>query len=115
MPSVREAAFELFRAHGMTTISTSAPAVGSDSGSRPPSGFSSPSPRVLWCASSGRAPPSTESPPCLDTAAVARAYGMPARDVSSRAELTDALCEAIGTTDGPRLVQAPVASGMWME
>src|SRR5437763_4064683 len=53
--------------------------------------------------------------PGLDTAAVARAYGMPARDVSDRDELADALREAIAAGDGPRLVQARVASGMWME
>ena len=53
--------------------------------------------------------------PGLDTAAVARAYGMPARDVSDRDELADALREAIAAGDGPRLVQARVASGMWMD
>jgi benzoylformate decarboxylase len=53
--------------------------------------------------------------PALDTAAVARAYGMQARDVSGRDELTEALREAIAADDGPRLVQARVASGMWLE
>ena len=53
--------------------------------------------------------------PGLDTAAVARAYGMPARDVADREELTSALREAIAAGDGPRLVQVRVASGMWME
>ncbi|MFL5823756.1 MAG: benzoylformate decarboxylase [Solirubrobacteraceae bacterium] len=53
--------------------------------------------------------------PGLDTAAVARGYGVPAQDVTGREELTAALQEAIATTDGPRLVQARVASGMWME
>ncbi|MBV9003029.1 MAG: hypothetical protein JO181_00115, partial [Solirubrobacterales bacterium] len=53
--------------------------------------------------------------PALDTAAVARGYGVPARDVSSREELTHALREAIAADDGPRVVQARVASGMWME
>lgn len=53
--------------------------------------------------------------PALDTAAVARGYGVPARDVSSREELTHTLREAIAADDGPRLVQARVASGMWME
>ncbi len=53
--------------------------------------------------------------PGLDTAAVARAYGMEARDVSSREELTEALREGIAADDGPRLVQTRVASGMWME
>jgi benzoylformate decarboxylase len=53
--------------------------------------------------------------PALDVAAVARAYGMEARDVSGRDELTDALREAIAADDGPRLVQVPVAPGMWLE
>ncbi|MGA2927074.1 MAG: benzoylformate decarboxylase [Solirubrobacteraceae bacterium] len=53
--------------------------------------------------------------PGLDTAAVARAYGMPARDVSGREELTEALREAIAADDGPRLVQVRVASGMWVD
>jgi benzoylformate decarboxylase len=53
--------------------------------------------------------------PGLDTAAVARAYGMQARDVSDPGELVAALREAIAADDGPRLVQARVASGMWME
>jgi benzoylformate decarboxylase len=53
--------------------------------------------------------------PGLDTAAVARAYGMPAQDVSGREELTAALRDAIAAGDGPRLVQVPVASGMWLE
>ena len=53
--------------------------------------------------------------PGLDTAAVATAYGMPARDVSSREELAGALREAIAADDGPRLVQARIASGMWFE
>jgi len=53
--------------------------------------------------------------PGLDTAAVAAAYGMPARDVWGREELAGALREAIAAEDGPRLVQARVASGMWLE
>jgi benzoylformate decarboxylase len=53
--------------------------------------------------------------PGLDTAAVARAYGVPAETVSSREELTAALRSAIAVDDGPRLVEARVASGMWME
>jgi benzoylformate decarboxylase len=53
--------------------------------------------------------------PGLDTAAIARAYGMPARDAESPEELTEAMREAITAEDGPRLVQAMVASGMWME
>ena len=46
---------------------------------------------------------------------MARGYGVPAQDVTGRAELTAVLQEAFATTDGPRLVQARVASGMWME
>jgi benzoylformate decarboxylase len=53
--------------------------------------------------------------PGLDTAAVARGYGMHARDVTGRDELSEAMREAIAADDGPRLVQVPVASGMWME
>jgi benzoylformate decarboxylase len=53
--------------------------------------------------------------PGLDTAAVARAYGMPAENVSSREQLTEALRNAIPTDDGPRLIEARVASGMWWE
>ena len=53
--------------------------------------------------------------PGLDTAAVATGYGVPSREVSGRQELVDALGEAIAAEDGPRLVQAPVASGMWLE
>jgi len=53
--------------------------------------------------------------PGLDTAAVARAYGMDARDVSFGDELSEALRDAIADRDRPRLVQARVASGMWME
>jgi benzoylformate decarboxylase len=53
--------------------------------------------------------------PGLDVAAVARGYGMPAREVSGREQLTQALREEIPVGDGPRLVQVRVASGMWME
>ena len=53
--------------------------------------------------------------PGLDVAAVARAYGMSAREVHSREELTAALREDIAVDDGPRLIQVPVASGMWLE
>ncbi|HTU79066.1 MAG TPA: benzoylformate decarboxylase [Solirubrobacteraceae bacterium] len=52
----------------------------------------------------------------LDVAAIARAYGVPAIDVNGgREELTEALGGAIAAQDGPRLVQVPVASGMWLE
>ncbi len=53
--------------------------------------------------------------PALDVAAVARAYGMAARDVSGVEELTAALREDIAAQDGPRLIQVPVAPGMWLE
>ena len=53
--------------------------------------------------------------PALDTAAVARGYGVPSVDANSREELTVALGEAIAADDGPRLVQARVAAGMWFE
>lgn len=53
--------------------------------------------------------------PRLDTAAVARGYGVASDDVSEREQLTAALREAIGAHDGPRLVQVRVAPGMWME
>jgi benzoylformate decarboxylase len=51
--------------------------------------------------------------PGLDTAAVARGYGMEAVDVRSREELVAALRAGIGAGGGPRLIQVPVASGMW--
>jgi benzoylformate decarboxylase len=53
--------------------------------------------------------------PGLDTAAVARGYGVPAEDVDGREHLTAALREAVASGGGPRLIQARVASGMWME
>jgi benzoylformate decarboxylase len=53
--------------------------------------------------------------PGLDVAAVAQAYGVPAREVSSKDELVAALREEIAVQDGPRLVQVPVASGMWLD
>jgi benzoylformate decarboxylase len=51
----------------------------------------------------------------LDVAAIARAYGVPAQEVGGREQLVEALREAIAVQDGPRLVQVPVASGMWLE
>jgi benzoylformate decarboxylase len=51
----------------------------------------------------------------LDVAAVARAYGVPATEVSGREQLTETLRTAIAAQDGPQLVQVPVASGMWLE
>ena len=53
--------------------------------------------------------------PGLDVAAVARAYGMPAREVDSTDALVESLREDIAASDGPRLVQTRVASGMWLE
>jgi benzoylformate decarboxylase len=53
--------------------------------------------------------------PGLDVAAVAEAYGVPAQDVTGREELTDALRAAIAVDEGPRLVQVPVATGMWLD
>jgi hypothetical protein len=40
---------------------------------------------------------------------------MPAREVNGREALTETLREAIAADDGPRLVQVPVATGMWFE
>jgi benzoylformate decarboxylase len=51
----------------------------------------------------------------LDVASVAEAYGVPSQEVTTREELTEALRAAIAVEDGPRLVQAPVASGMWLD
>ncbi|HLM85560.1 MAG TPA: benzoylformate decarboxylase [Solirubrobacteraceae bacterium] len=53
--------------------------------------------------------------PGLDVAAVAQAYGVPSREVSGREQLTEALRTDIAAQDGPRLVQVPVASGMWLD
>jgi benzoylformate decarboxylase len=53
--------------------------------------------------------------PGLDVASVAEAYGVPSQEVGTREELTEALRAAIAVRDGPRLVQVPVASGMWLD
>ncbi len=53
--------------------------------------------------------------PGLDVAAIASGYGVTAREVTGREELTQTLRESIGAQDGPRLVQVPVASGMWLD
>jgi len=53
--------------------------------------------------------------PGLDVAALGNAYGVPSREVQGADELVEALGEAIAVQDGPRLVQAPVASGMWLD
>ena len=51
----------------------------------------------------------------LDVASVAEAYGVPAQEVSTSADLAEALRAAIAVDDGPRLVQVPVATGMWLD
>jgi benzoylformate decarboxylase len=51
----------------------------------------------------------------LDVATVAEAYGVPSQEVYNREELAEALRSAIAVEDGPRLVQVPVASGMWLD
>jgi benzoylformate decarboxylase len=53
--------------------------------------------------------------PGLDVASVAEAYGVPATEVYERDALAEALREAIAVQDAPRLVQVPVAPGMWLE
>jgi benzoylformate decarboxylase len=53
--------------------------------------------------------------PGLDVASVAEAYGVPSQEVQGREELAEALRAAIAVQDGPRLVQVPVAPGMWLE
>jgi benzoylformate decarboxylase len=47
--------------------------------------------------------------PGLDCAAIARGYGVDARDVTDAEELVAALREAIAAQDGPRLIQVPVS------
>jgi benzoylformate decarboxylase len=51
----------------------------------------------------------------LDVATVAEAYGVPSQEVYGGEELAEALRSAIAVQDGPRLVQVPVASGMWLD
>ncbi len=51
--------------------------------------------------------------PALDVAAVARGYGMAARAVTEPEALVAALREDIAAQDGPRLIQADIAPGMW--
>jgi benzoylformate decarboxylase len=48
--------------------------------------------------------------PGLDCAAIARAYGVDARDVDDAEELVAALRESIAAQDGPRLIQVPVSA-----
>jgi benzoylformate decarboxylase len=51
--------------------------------------------------------------PALDTAAVARGYGVPAQSVEGAEQLRVALGEAIASP-GPALVEVGVAPGMWL-
>ena len=51
----------------------------------------------------------------LDVATVAEAYGVPAQEVYAREDAAEALRAAIAVEDGPRLVQVPVSSGMWLD
>ena len=51
----------------------------------------------------------------LDVASVAEAYGVPSQYADTPDELEEALRTAIAVQDAPRLVQAPVASGMWLD
>jgi len=51
----------------------------------------------------------------LDVATVAEAYGVSAQEVYAREETAEALRAAIAVEDGPRLVQVPVSSGMWLD
>ena len=51
--------------------------------------------------------------PRLDTVGIAKGYGLPARRVEDRDALGGALAEALAS-DGPRLVEVPVAPGMWL-
>jgi benzoylformate decarboxylase len=51
----------------------------------------------------------------LDVASVAEAYGVPSQEAYGREDLTEALRAAIAVQEGPRLVQVPVAQGMWLE
>jgi benzoylformate decarboxylase len=51
----------------------------------------------------------------LDVASVAEAYGVPSQEAYGSEDLAEALRTAIAVEDGPRLVQIPVASGMWLD
>jgi benzoylformate decarboxylase len=52
--------------------------------------------------------------PALDVSAVASGYGVEAKKVEGREELTEALREGIAAS-GPRLVEVGVSPGMWLE
>jgi benzoylformate decarboxylase len=51
----------------------------------------------------------------VDVASVGEAYGVPSQEAYGREDLAEALRSAIAVEDGPRLVQVPVASGMWLD
>jgi len=51
----------------------------------------------------------------LDVATVAEAYGVPSQEAYGPEDLAEALRAAIAVEDGPRLVQVPVSSGMWLD
>jgi benzoylformate decarboxylase len=51
----------------------------------------------------------------LDVASVAEAYGVPSQEAYGSEDLAEALRSAIDVQDGPRLVQVPVAPGMWLD
>jgi benzoylformate decarboxylase len=53
--------------------------------------------------------------PGLDVAAVARGYGMQTEEVTTPEEVKGAIERVTQAGDGPRLIQAPVASGMWLD
>ena len=72
-------------------------------------------PQVVRRIRAGRRASPASTSPALDVAAIAHAYGVPAAEVDGREELAEALRDAIAVEDGPRLVQVPVASGMWLD
>jgi benzoylformate decarboxylase len=53
--------------------------------------------------------------PGLDVAAVARGYGVEAEEATTPEEIRGAIGRATESGDGPRVIQAPVASGMWLD
>jgi benzoylformate decarboxylase len=53
--------------------------------------------------------------PGVDVAAIAEAYRVPSVEATTSEQLAEALATAIAAQDGPRLVQVPVATGMWLD
>jgi benzoylformate decarboxylase len=53
--------------------------------------------------------------PGVDVAAIAEAYRVPSVRAATSEQLAEALATAIAAQDGPRLVQVPVATGMWLD